>query len=192
MDTIWTRIETWLDTNAPDIRASLSPGASELAIAEAEKALGVTLPEDVKESYRVHDGQVPGGPALMPMGEFLALDRIVEEWKIWKDLFDSGDFKDFESEPDEGVKKDWWNPAWIPLTYDGAGDHDCLDLDPAKSGKVGQMIEMWHDDGERPITAPSFKAWMEKYADGLEKGDLVVSDEVDGIARKEDVGQKDE
>lgn len=185
MDAIWTRIETWLAENAPEIMSSLNKGASEREIAEAEEVLGITFPEDVKDSYKRHNGQESGGPALMPMGEFLSLSRIQDEWKVWKGLLDDGDFDDFESEPEKGVKKNWWNAAWIPITYDGAGDHDCLDLDPDKGGHVGQMIEMWHDDGERPITAHSFTAWMEQFASGLEKGELVKSDEYDGIARKE-------
>ncbi|WP_353931825.1 SMI1/KNR4 family protein [Okeanomitos corallinicola TIOX110] len=60
---------------------------------------------------------------------------------------------------------------WIPLTYDGGGNHCCLDLDPAEGGNLGQIITMWHDDGVRAIIAPIFRAWLQQYADNLGSGD---------------------
>lgn len=180
----WTRIETWLGTNAPDVLAALNPGASDKSIAEAEEAIGVTFPDDVKASYAMHDGQEPDGLTLMPNGEFLSLERMREEWDIWKELLDAGDFEGNESSPAKGVKNDWWNPAWIPITSDGAGNHDCLDLDPAKGGNVGQVITMYHDEDTREIEAPSFAEWLEVLANGLENGDYVLSKELGWIVRK--------
>ncbi|MEH2143178.1 SMI1/KNR4 family protein [Nostoc sp.] len=82
---------------------------------------------------------------------------------------------------------DWWSPLWIPLTYDGAGNHDCLDLAPAKGGKVGQIIQMWHDEGERELVASSFQNWLEEYATGLESDQYVFSHEYGGIVNTNDI-----
>ena len=57
MQSIWKRIHTWLDTNAPKGYGSLRDGASAEAIQAAEKAMKLKLPADVKTSYRIHDGQ---------------------------------------------------------------------------------------------------------------------------------------
>ena len=46
------------------------------------------------------------------------------------------------------------------MTYDGAGNHHCVDLDPEKSGVPGQVITMWHDDDERAVVAGSFYAFL--------------------------------
>ncbi|MEA5478111.1 SMI1/KNR4 family protein [Pseudanabaena galeata UHCC 0370] len=92
---------------------------------------------------------------------------------IWKGLLDSGTFQNEDGqdqgcEPDLGVFNVWWSSKWIPLTYDGCGNHDCLDLAPAEGGNIGQIISMWHDDPERKILAPSFRDWLQNYAEELE------------------------
>lgn len=55
----------------------------------------------------------------------------------------------------------WWQPTWISITYNGCGDHHCLDLAPTNEGKIGQIISMWHDSEERDIFANNFKQWFE-------------------------------
>ena len=57
-----------------------------------------------------------------------------------------------------------WNLRWIPLTYDGAGSHHCLDLDPSADGSVGQLIEIWHDTPERRLVSLGLVAWLEHIA----------------------------
>ena len=188
MDGTWGRIEAWLAANAPIVAAGLNPPASSEAIADAEQYLGVQFPADVRASYLRHDGQRFDSPGLLDGWEWLSLERIRDEWKVWKDLLDGGDFNGIRSDADgRFVRKDWWNPAWIPLTYSGSGDHHCLDLAPGPQGRSGQIIEMWHDEGARPVVASSFGKWLADFADGLEAGDFVLSDEYGGLCRREDL-----
>src|SRR5437763_1938278 len=49
----WRRIEAWLDAHWTGFRNGLRPGADEAEI----EAIGRSLPDDVRESYRLHDGQ---------------------------------------------------------------------------------------------------------------------------------------
>ena len=58
----------------------------------------------------------------------------------------------------------WWSPRWIPLTGNGAGDHLCVDLDPAPGGAPGQVITMWHMDDVREVKAAGWAAWLEGVA----------------------------
>jgi cell wall assembly regulator SMI1 len=187
MRATWERIEAWLRTNAPQVYETLRPGATDERIAEAERRLGVVFPEPVRESYRIHDRQSPEGPMLIDAWEFLSLERIVDEWNVWKQLLDGGEFARSRSKPEAGIRPDWWDARWIPLTYSGSGDHHCLDLDPAPGGAVGQVILMWHDSPERPLVAPSFEAWLGRFADDLEAGEYVLSEEYGGLVRKDDV-----
>jgi cell wall assembly regulator SMI1 len=106
---------------------------------------------------------------------------------VWNDLLQGGDFRDAKGNPEAGIKDDWWNARWIPLTYDGSGNHDCLDLDPAPGGNVGQIIGMWHDDAHRALLAPSFTEWLKAFADDLEAGEYVISEDYDGLVSKDDV-----
>ena len=118
--------------------------------------------------------------------ELLSLSRIREEWNAWKGLLDRGTFEDFRSDSDGRVVKDWWHARWVPLTHDGAGNHYCLDLNPGPEGRAGQIIQMWHDDSERPVVAPSYRAWLAAFADALEAGEDVYSAHYVGLVPPED------
>jgi cell wall assembly regulator SMI1 len=55
----WRRIEAWLDEHLPGARATLRPGVSEADLAHFEGAIGHPLPDDVRQSWLIHDGQCP-------------------------------------------------------------------------------------------------------------------------------------
>lgn len=187
MREIWNRIEHWLQANAPQIAETLQAGATEQQIDALESLLGTALPRDLRESMRIHDGQAAHAEVgFVDAQEFLSLERIRSEWVVWKDLLHTGTFEDSESDPAEGIRSDWWNPLWVPLTYDGAGNHSCIDLAPAEGGSVGQMITMWHDDAERTLLAPSFRAWLEAYATAMEDGRIAFSAEHGGLMNADD------
>jgi cell wall assembly regulator SMI1 len=185
MHAIWSRIVAWLAVNAPAILADLQPGASEEEIAETEAFLGATLPDDVKDSYRIYNGQAGEGPSLIEYWNLLSLEGIRREWDEWKFLLDDFDEDHARVQPRGPIQKYWWHPSWIPITTDGSGNHLCLDLIPAPGGTVGQIIEMWHDDDIRPLIAPSFRAWLSDFADDLEAGRYVF-DEAEGGLYRED------
>lgn len=188
MEQIWQRIEAWLAANAVPIANGLNPPASVKELTDTEQFLGVHFPQDVRESYLHHNGQACDSPWMMDGWEWLSLERIRDEWKVWKDLLDGGDFEGIQSDTDgSAVSTDWWNPAWIPLTYSFSGDHHCLDLAPGPQGTVGQIIEMWHDEGSRPIIAGSFKTWLSDFADALENDELVLSDEYGSLVRRDNL-----
>jgi len=113
----------------------------------------------------VHNGQHGNSHGLFDECEFLSTSRILQEWQIWKGLLDGGDFADAESNAQRGIRPVWWSPAWIPFTYNGAGDHLCLDLDPASEGTSGQVISLWHDDDLREKHAESFARWFSHYVE---------------------------
>jgi cell wall assembly regulator SMI1 len=187
MKATWDRIETWLRSNAPQMLDTLRPGATEGQVAEAEQSLGVTFPEPMRQSYLIHDGQSSEGEGLIDAWEFLSLERMKAEWKVWKDLLDGGEFRGLASHPESGIRPDWWNARWIPLTYSGSGDHHSLDLDPAPGGTPGQILLMYHDDPARTLVAPGFRQWLEQFADDLEAGLYVLSDEYGGLVRSDEI-----
>jgi cell wall assembly regulator SMI1 len=186
MQTLWGRIETWLDAHVPGGVSILAPGATPAEIADAERFLGVSFPEEVRDSFRIHDGQ-SGGPWLMWGDDLLSLGRIREEWAIWKGLLDAGTFTDFRSDSDGRVVENWWHAKWIPLTSDGGGNHYCLDLNPGPKGRAGQVIRMWHDDSSRPVAAPSYRALVAEFAAALEAGEYVYCEDYLGLVPREDV-----
>jgi cell wall assembly regulator SMI1 len=188
MEKVWQRIENWLNANAPPIAAGLNPPASAGELVETERLLGVQLPADVRAAYACHNGQSFNSPWMMDCWEWLSLERIREEWNVWKGLLDSGEFTAIQNDANGiAVRKDWWNAAWIPLTYSGSGDHHCLDLAPGPKGKIGQIIEMWHDEGSRPVVANSISEWFTSFAEALENDEFVLSEEYGGLVRRDNL-----
>jgi cell wall assembly regulator SMI1 len=188
MRVTWERIESWLRVNAPGIFNTLLPGATDEEIRRAEDSLRVTLPESVRESYRIHNGQGLHGSAsgFIEGRRLLSLEGVLMEWNAWKEVLDSGSFKALQGDPVGPVRKDWWNQKWIPLTTDGSGNHHCLDFDPAPGGKVGQIITLWHDEASRGVDADSFDEWLARVADDLERGKYAYSSKTLGLVPSED------
>jgi cell wall assembly regulator SMI1/predicted DNA-binding WGR domain protein len=182
-----------IEAKAAAAGVTLAKGASAKEIKAAEKALGLTLPEEVVAFYRRHDGS-EDEPAVEGR-ELLSLSRIVDEWKIWKDLLDQGTFEaNDHGRPDPGVQKRWWIPEWVPVTYDGAGNHHVLDLAPAAGGTHGQILSFWHDDDERTVVAKSFLSWLEgaAWADDQTGGRVDANEAAANDAGEDDDDDEDD
>ncbi len=174
----WKRIDKWLKQNASYWKPMKRKG-TEKQIAAAEKQLGIKLPDDVKESYAIHNGAEDGAFFEADDGcEFSlnALPEVVSNHKMLNDLLEIGDLPDKGAKPDKGVRGTWWNPKWVPFAGNGAGDYLCIDMDPDKGGKRGQVILMRNDSPDRLLLGPSFKAWLFDFACNLDDGryDFVV------------------
>src|SRR5262249_52368375 len=152
---------------------------TEEAFAAAEQAMGVTLPEDMRACYRVHDGQqqilvnvtyaqnLRCIPYFLYGDEWLSLEGIVRTWQMMKGLLDDGAFDGIRSEPRGPIRADWWHPAWVPVTDDTTGYMKCLDLAPTSLEAVGQVISWCHDDATRTVRAKSFTEWLNAFAGEL-------------------------
>lgn len=190
----WQRIQKWLSENVPELADKL-PGPAELAQVEtAEQAMGMALPAELRESYLLHDGQEYGELELnifpTPADAYddmafclLPIARVADEWKVWKDLIDGGDFEGEFGEPASGIADAWWSDGWIPVAGNGGGDFLCVDMRPAAGGTVGQVICAWHDDAERHLLAPSWGSYLEQLAADLESGSLHYSQD-EGLVRE--------
>jgi cell wall assembly regulator SMI1 len=187
MKPIWDRIHVWLAANAPVVLASLRPGATEQQIRAAERAMGVTLPDDVRAAYRIHDGNAN---ASFLYGRYWnSLQEMVDYWRFMKGLLDDGRFARSDAlVPGEETRSDYWHPAWIPLALDETSSFMALDLAPSPDGDVGQILYWWRDmDSPRHVAAHSFTAWLDDFIDELEEGEWVDSEEFGGLARVDDV-----
>jgi cell wall assembly regulator SMI1 len=158
MKAVWDRIHAWLDENAPPGYGHLRPGASAKAIRAAEKAMGLTLPDDVKESYGIHDGQ-GNEPGLLG-GEgwcLLSLREMVKSWRQWSRLNPKG-------------------THLVPIAWGGMGDYVLLNLRPGAKD-CGRLIIQRHDRSKPDPFMPSFAYWLEDFAGQLEDGELAYSEE---------------
>ena len=167
MNNEWKKLESWLQDHAPDSLADLNPPASDADIQTLETTLGVRLPLAFIHALKIHNGQQGRADGIFSGLEFLSTKRIITEWTVWQQLLDAGDFNDADANADPGIMNTWWSPAWIPFTYNGAGDHLCLDTHPSDSGRSGQIIAVWHDDGRRSLKASSFEQWFTSFIQTL-------------------------
>lgn len=170
---IWQKLERWIQANAPELHETLQAGASDESIAQLEQQLGVSLPEDYKTFLNLCDGQSGESAAGFYGSELLSVKSVGSKWDRRKKQFDNNAFEGITSEPDQGIRNDWWNSRWIPFTYDEGGNHLCLDLEPADGGIVGQVITWWHDTSDREVRFPNFTAWLGSVLNGVEAGEIV-------------------
>lgn len=147
MSNLLTHIETALQTHYPDIYASLTPGANEAELQRLKAACfdGADIPEDLIALYTWHNGQAGNG-SLNPEDNrtFIAIDEVISSWE-------------FLNDPMEDI----YGPIskdWIPITYNGAGDHLMY---VARGEHAGALIGYWHDDVDRDVEYSSLTAWLE-------------------------------
>lgn len=184
LKSIWKRIAKWHRSNLPDDlrdswedREFLNEGATKIALQEAEEAIGLGFPKDLKESYLLWNGS-RDEYSILPWGYYLlTLSEIVDSCASWKAAVASGVWDGEKSNPKGSIRPVHWNTSWIPISANGGGDHQCVDLDPAPRGKNGQVIRFNHEVGPISVLASSFKDWLSEYADALEAGEYEYDSE---------------
>lgn len=82
----WGRIDKWAEENYPELFDQLGEGATANDMNELEHQLDCTLPQDVRDSLMIHDGQERGGtPTGIIFGSMLMdCEEIVQEWEQWR------------------------------------------------------------------------------------------------------------
>ena len=95
MDQTWNKLIKGLDQIAEknsEFNYELHPGVTDKKIQTIEKTIGKTFPEDFKSFYKIHNGENSHGFGIMKGEEFLSMERIQEEYNVWKELLDNEKF----------------------------------------------------------------------------------------------------
>lgn len=180
----WRRIETWLQTFAPMCTTHLHSGATPEEIAEAETRLGLTLPEDIKACYRIHNGAAVSGKfASTSVAQFCPLRNMVGHWEWLQDLAKSDPrwaqcppiwVRENSIYPFQPAQPVTWHPAWLPFTSNVEGDHLCFDLAPLPGGHIGQILDLSHEVGPFSVPFTGIGEFLATFADQLEAGISVI------------------
>ena len=157
---LWEQLEGRLKASFPDMCKSLKRKATQAQLDRLEAQTGVRMTKDTKEFFLRHNGQAYEHSLIHVESEdeefrIFSTAEAYNEWKMWKELDDIGEFAEADSSPDPGVRDCWWHAKWLPFAGNGAGDSLCFDFSPAKGGKKGQIITMWHERSDRAILSPS-------------------------------------
>ena len=186
-DDAWTRYVRAISAKHPAFTAYFVAGAPAADIDAAGRVIGNAFPDDLRHLLLKHAGSLDGRQVL-PGWELFSPARIVDEWKIWEKLRRDEFVPDgLDCAPEGPIKGDeWWRLGWIPFSGDGGGNHLCLDMDPARGGKAGQVISMWHDDATRALIARSLTEFIEIIARDAENGLLAWDEEWGGVTAPTD------
>ncbi len=186
----WQRIEKWLSENFAPALENLRDPATDEAIASVESQIQMMLPQAVKESFKIHNGEehnyLPGvladGFWLMP------LEHACETWKQLKDL--AAEIFGTEDNPTQwrsqveggiifikgAVKPLIGSPKWFPIADMNGNIIRFLDFDPPDGGTLGQVIEIDAEACQFQVIAASFLEYLEQYAADLEAGLYAIED----------------
>jgi cell wall assembly regulator SMI1 len=192
----WQRICEWYGHHVPADEFRPASRATEEQIVALEEVLGIRLPDDMRQSYRVHNGT--DRTYLVQWGDLISLEEIAAQWQTfseWQRDDGWGEGEEYTTEdigwgygasyearvPDaeqprvtgEPIKPIWWNPLRIPVTDISGADPIFVDLDPAEGGVRGQIISYSHEVGPLRVLASSWSEWLEGIADALDAGKLV-------------------
>lgn len=206
LEKTWNRIRSWLSAEYPELGDTLNYGILPQDFANIEMQFGFSLPQVIRESYLVVDGQEPESSAGCSEGLFfglhlLPLDEVLEEWRFWREVDDDPNtgahpqLREFmQSMPPGWIRKEYSQRGWIPLISDKTGNYVGIDLNPGEGGSVGQVIifgrdfdtkvVLWKGDGPA-----GWACWLASFAEVLESGEgfeLGVSNESEGS--EDDVG----
>ncbi|EQL04113.1 hypothetical protein G6O67_002937 [Ophiocordyceps sinensis] len=82
----WKRIDAWAEENYLELFDQLCEGATTNDLNDLEHQLDCSLPQDVRDSLMIHDGQERGGnPTGIIFGSMLLdCEEIVQEWETWR------------------------------------------------------------------------------------------------------------
>lgn len=82
----WKRMDRWLEDNYEELWENLCEPATFNDVNELELELDCTLPQEVRESLQIHDGQERGGlPTGIIFGcMLLDCEEIIQEWQNWR------------------------------------------------------------------------------------------------------------
>ncbi|MES2982033.1 MAG: SMI1/KNR4 family protein [Verrucomicrobiota bacterium] len=166
---LWADLEAWISIRCKELGGVLRPGASPNKIEAVERMLGINFPDEVKQFYLCHDGQTSESLSFFDDFQFLPLDQVTAEWKVWQEI-KATDFK-LDEIPKAEIKPVYWNSRWVPFAADGCGNCLCIDLDPNQSGKSGQIICMWLDPS-RVLLASSLTEWFSNFISRVKNNDI--------------------
>jgi cell wall assembly regulator SMI1 len=82
----WARIDKWAEENYPELWDQLGEGCTTNDLNELEHYLDCSLPQDVRDSLQIHDGQERGGrpTGIIFSSMLLDCEEIVQEWDNWR------------------------------------------------------------------------------------------------------------
>jgi cell wall assembly regulator SMI1 len=173
------RIVGWAQANFPQLLNNLRSGVSDDQLDAAEAELGREMPQQLRELYKLANGEADESIGLFFGLPFIPLDRLKSERASWdKVAEDAGDdpgISEFlTSNPANAIQTNYANKNWLPVSHDWGGNHIGVDIGPGPSGTHGQVINFGRDEDNMIVLASSVGAFLAWLADSLEAGNFKI------------------
>lgn len=196
IDEIWRRLERWAADHVPGLE--FAKGATDSEIAAVEKTLGISFPEDFRQSLAIHNGEQyefvregfnPGGRLLrvrhgawLPGGANLhSLGEIETQWTELLDYVDNQFEQEFSE--DGKTREVIFHRKRIPIAEQEGITWMFLDFCPGPKGTDGQVIYNINECDFK-VLGTSFTAFLSRHLHLLETGKLVFSEKYNAVMRR--------
>jgi cell wall assembly regulator SMI1 len=175
----WTRINRWLRSHkdAASLADKLLPGVPEEALDRVEQALGVKLPADLRQFWKLCGGSRPDegteqtdDEPWWQAGEWPSdiFPRSIAETMAFSVLSPRAALEAWQRLQEwEGFER-----HLLPIAGDGGGDYQCVDISAQSGGHHGEVVEWGHEECAVQVLAPSLSSFLQQLADGLENGTI--------------------
>jgi cell wall assembly regulator SMI1 len=151
------RIDHGLSAHRQRFVKALEPGATPQQLDDAQKQLGRPLPEELRTLLAWHNGQNPD-----VFGAFEQVFYLMSAGQIAETA------AEIKANPPAG-----WKAGWLPFLDDDADSFVVVDTE-----QPGLPVrEVWRGRTDHSVVAPSLKAWLQRFAEGLEHGAYVEDPE---------------
>jgi len=195
MTPLETVLTAWIAFHAElgvDMEAYLMPPATETQIIAVEEQIGYRLPEDLRELYKIANGQLSmfdddislsdagSGQRWAPMFghyDFLPLEKALQQYEFYLEMYTSDkEFttKYYQANPDKTYEPIVWEvregdsvdeAGWNPKWFTFAGsdaNYYSVDMDPPHGGAPGQVVLHGADEHVLQVVGQSVTDMMEQ------------------------------
>lgn len=156
------------------VKDGLASGATTEEIEELIKVIGTKNTEEIVELLSLANGEKSTSNVATLAGlYFLSSERIKNEVEYFKNC--GIEFTAIGT--NAIVEEDNGKRQWIPFAHDGSRCFFAVDLSPAKTGKVGQVITIDLDYDQCYLLANSLCEMFDKFTNWYSEGILTIAEE---------------
>lgn len=149
---------------------NLAAGCSAADLAEFEQNSGLSLPQELKDMYFIHNGEQCEETETSGVFFglfFMSLREAYREWRENADLIETetqGGMLQLSrrciSYPEQAIREIYLDLGWIPVMKDFGSNYIGLDMNPGVMGWPGQVINFGRDEDEKFVIADSWKEFL--------------------------------
>ncbi len=171
MDSLHVLIQE-ISKEIPEVTLLLEKGADENQIKELTKRLEVEVPKSLVELYTLYNGEKQD-LGFMAGFEFLSIEKLLNEYAFLAHVEEELDIIGTDYIQQKPIAQ----CKWVPLAFDASRCYIAMDLSPAHTGKMGQIISIDFDNNHSYLLAESLDDFFKKVTKWLQEGKLIVNKE---------------